>query len=91
MSEDKVFTHGRYKGSCEYSVEDDCFHGKILNISNLITYESATEGGLYASFCNSVDRYVAYLTAPTVPEKSPGDWDKFSDLVKSLNNGSVSV
>ena len=37
-----VLTYKTYIGSIEVSVEDECLHGKILFIDDLITYEANT-------------------------------------------------
>lgn len=49
-----------YKGSIEVSIEDDCLHGRILFIDDIVTYEAETVKEIAAAFESSVDRYVAY-------------------------------
>lgn len=49
-----------YTGSCEVSFEDECLHGKILFIDDLITYEGETPKELESSFREAVDRYLDY-------------------------------
>lgn len=53
-------SHKGYTGSCEVSFEDDCLHGKILFIDDLITYEGETTKQLREAFIASVDRYLEY-------------------------------
>ena len=52
----------RYKGfigSIEISIEDDCLHGKLLFINDLITYEARTPNRLQAEFESAVEDYLA--------------------------------
>lgn len=53
-------TYGGYVGSIEASIEDECLHGRILFIDDLITYEGDTIAALKSSFEVSVDRYLAH-------------------------------
>jgi predicted HicB family RNase H-like nuclease len=48
----------RYKGfigSIEISIEDDCLHGKLLFINDLVTYEAQTPHQLQAEFESAVE------------------------------------
>lgn len=49
-----------YSGSAEVSVEDDCLHGRILFIDDLITYEAESIPELKVEFQGAVERYLAY-------------------------------
>lgn len=51
-------SHAGYTGSVEVSLEDDCLFGKIVQISDLVTYEADTVGGLRAAFIESVQYYI---------------------------------
>lgn len=56
-------TYGDYEGSIEYSIEDKCYYGKILDIrdlgiKDLISYESDTPEGLQEAFEEAVKDYV---------------------------------
>lgn len=55
-----VLNYNGYTGSIEVSIEDNCVHGKILFIDDLITYESEVVQEIEASFKAAVDRYLAY-------------------------------
>ncbi|MGO9374305.1 MAG: type II toxin-antitoxin system HicB family antitoxin [Syntrophobacteraceae bacterium] len=51
----------RYKGfigSIEISIEDDCLHGKLLFINDLVTYEARTPNQLQAEFESAVEDYL---------------------------------
>ena len=49
-----------YTGSIEYSFEDKCHYGKILNISNLVNYQANTIKDLYNEFQKAVDDYIEF-------------------------------
>ena len=56
----RTFTHRGYEGSREYSVADNVYHGKIMHIDDLVTYEANTLGELKAAFEDAVDDYLLY-------------------------------
>ena len=48
-----------YKGTVEYSKEDNCFFGKVLGIGNdLVTYEGSTLDELRRDFEAGVESYL---------------------------------
>ena len=47
-----------FTGSIEYSFEDKCHYGRLLNISDLVNYEADTIEDLYEEFCKAVDDYI---------------------------------
>lgn len=55
---DKTLSYKGYCGSIETSIEDDCLFGKILFITDLVTYEATTPAQLKAAFENAVNVYV---------------------------------
>jgi len=44
-----------YVGSTEYSEKDKAFHGRIIGIKDLITYEGENEEALISDFHNAID------------------------------------
>ena len=60
-----------YKGSVEYSLQDDCLHGKVQGIrKSLILYEGRTLDDLRQDFQEGVDSYLeACLADGVTPEK----------------------
>ena len=54
----KEMNHKGYKGSIEYSEEDNVFHGKIENIDDLVTYESENKEELESCFKEAVEDYI---------------------------------
>jgi predicted HicB family RNase H-like nuclease len=47
-----------YYGSVELSIEDDCLHGRLLGIADIITYEGNTVHEIKAAFKEAVDDYL---------------------------------
>lgn len=62
MSMARVFTYKGYTGSIELSVEDNCLYGKILGITDLISYEGYTISELRGNFENAVDEYLDFCS-----------------------------
>jgi predicted HicB family RNase H-like nuclease len=54
---DETLEYRGYLGSVEYSIEDKCYHGKIYDIEDLVSYEGETIEELMADFRNAVDDY----------------------------------
>ena len=48
-----------YTGSVEYSAADEIFHGRILGITDRITYEGDNAKSLCADFKAAVEDYLA--------------------------------
>lgn len=53
-----ILEYKDFKGSVEYSDEDDCLFGKILFIDDLILYEGNSLSELKKDFQDSVDEYI---------------------------------
>jgi hypothetical protein len=47
-----------YEGLTSYNATDKVFHGKILGISDLVTFESETANELLVAFQEAVDDYL---------------------------------
>jgi predicted HicB family RNase H-like nuclease len=56
----EVLKYKGYHGSTEYSLEDDCLHGRLLGINDVITYEGNSVKEIKAAFKDSVDDYLAF-------------------------------
>ena len=52
--------HSGFTGSYDISFDDDCLHGRVLFIDDLISYEGATPLELKQAFIDAVDRYIAH-------------------------------
>ena len=46
-----------YTAGTEFSEADGVFFGKIYGITDLVSFESETETGLYKAFADAVDDY----------------------------------
>jgi predicted HicB family RNase H-like nuclease len=59
-----------YIGSVEFSEEDNVFHGKVIGIKPLISFEGDTVVAIKEDFYHSIDEYLAFCTSNgTQPEK----------------------
>jgi predicted HicB family RNase H-like nuclease len=56
----EVLKYKGYHGSTEYSLEDDCLHGRLLGITDMITYEGNSVKEIKIAFKDSVDDYLAF-------------------------------
>ncbi|MCL2219480.1 MAG: type II toxin-antitoxin system HicB family antitoxin [Chitinispirillia bacterium] len=54
-----VLTYKGYCGSVEFSEEDDVFHGKLIGIKGLVSYEGNSVESLRKDFIDAVDDYLA--------------------------------
>jgi predicted HicB family RNase H-like nuclease len=55
------FIHYRdYVGSVEFSEEDQVFHGKVIGIKDLISFEGDSVKTLTEDFHNAVDEYIDF-------------------------------
>jgi predicted HicB family RNase H-like nuclease len=62
--------HRGFTGSYDISFDDDCLHGRVLFIDDLISYEGATPAELKQAFIDAVDRYIAHCeTTGKAPNK----------------------
>lgn len=55
---DKTMSYNGYCGSIEVSMEDDCLHGKLLFVKDLVTYEAMSPAALEQAFRDAVDFYI---------------------------------
>jgi predicted HicB family RNase H-like nuclease len=49
-----------YHGSIDYSPADDCLHGRVLNITDVVSYEGGSVKEIKAAFKDAVDDYIAH-------------------------------
>lgn len=67
----KSFSYNGYTGSIEVSVEDECLHGRIQFIDDMITYEGSSLPELKRSFEEAVDRYIEHCKETGNPPNKP--------------------
>ena len=61
-----------YKGTVEYSSEDDCLFGKVIGMAkDLIAYEGNTIPELRADFEAGIDSYLEACRADVVEPRKP--------------------
>ena len=61
MKEYGVLESRGYKGSVNYSVDSQCWYGKIVDISDLVTYEADSYEELVEEFKDAVLEYIDYI------------------------------
>ena len=66
-----TFKYRGYVGSLECSEADDVLFGRVLGISDLISYEGTTCEELIADFHGAVDDYLAMCEAEGVQPEVP--------------------
>lgn len=49
-----------YKGHVEYDDVAKIFHGSVLDILDVVTFQGTTEGEIKQAFQDSVDDYLAF-------------------------------
>ncbi|MFA7240627.1 MAG: type II toxin-antitoxin system HicB family antitoxin [Sulfuricellaceae bacterium] len=88
-----------YSGSIETNIEDQCLHGRILFIDDLITYEGDTVHSVVQAFQDAVDRYLAYCARTGKPANKPhgGTFnvrigkDRHREAAKCARNKNISI
>ena len=68
---DRLLTFKGYHGSVEVSLEDDCLHGQLLFINDLVTYEADRPAALQSAFESAVDHYLETCEAEGIPADKP--------------------
>ena len=66
-----ILEYQGYYGSAEFSLEDNIFHGKLLYIRSLVTYESDNVEGLKQAFHEAVDDYLEMCKAGGLKPENP--------------------
>jgi predicted HicB family RNase H-like nuclease len=66
-----ILSYKGYSGSAEYSPEDEVFHGKLLGIRALVSYEADTAKGLRQAFEEAVDDYLETCEAEGLTPETP--------------------
>ena len=58
MKADTYLHYKGYDGSVEFSEEDAVFHGKVVGIKALISYEGDSVSAITQDFRNAIDEYL---------------------------------
>jgi len=68
---DNMLTYKGFYGSVEYSAADECFFGKIIGTTDLVTFEGKSVDNLKKSFAEAVEDYLVLCKeAGKEPQKS---------------------
>jgi predicted HicB family RNase H-like nuclease len=60
-----------YVGTVEFSEKDAVFHGKVIGVKSLISFEGDSVSAITEDFHNAVDEYLAFCVENEIkPEKS---------------------
>lgn len=60
-----------YTGTVEFSVPDRCFHGRVLGINHIFTYEGDTFDELEKDFETCIDEYLSDCKQEGVEPQKP--------------------
>jgi predicted HicB family RNase H-like nuclease len=60
-----------YVGSIEFDDEDMVFHGRVLGLRDVVTFEAESAEGLVSAFHDSIDDYLAFCTERGVDPQKP--------------------
>jgi predicted HicB family RNase H-like nuclease len=60
-----------YSGSIEFDDEDMVFHGRVLGLRDIVTFEAESAEGLVKAFRDSVDDYLAFCKERGVEPQRP--------------------
>ena len=60
-----------YYGKAEYDVEDDLFHGEVIGVRDVVTFQGRTPGELRRAFRESVDDYLAFCAQRNESPEKP--------------------
>ena len=55
-----ILTYKGYQGSFEYDAEADIFHGDVLHINDVITFQGRSIDELKAALAESIEVYLEY-------------------------------
>jgi predicted HicB family RNase H-like nuclease len=61
----KFYEYKGYTGSIEFSSDDQCYFGRLLNINDLVHYEADTVEDLNEEFKEAVDDYIEFIKVAT--------------------------
>ena len=71
MKSNNYMHYKGYTGSVEFSEEDSVFHGKVVGIKPLISFEGDSVSTLTEDFQNAVDEYLDFCNKNQVEPEKP--------------------
>lgn len=66
-----AMTHRGYYAAVEYSGDDECFVGRVVGISDIVTFHGDSVDELKRSFAEAVDFYIENTTKDGRPAQKP--------------------
>ncbi|MCL2721897.1 MAG: type II toxin-antitoxin system HicB family antitoxin [Treponema sp.] len=60
-----------YTGNVSFSEEDACFHGKVIGIKALITFEGNSVSSITDDFHKAVDEYLMFCVSKSKEPEKP--------------------
>ena len=75
-----VLTYKGYQGHYEYDPDADIFHGDILHINDVVTFQSRTQEGLRAAMEESVECYLEFCADQGKTPESPSLQDMIAEM-----------
>jgi predicted HicB family RNase H-like nuclease len=71
MNTSEIMHYKEYFATIHYSANDDIFHGKLIGITDLVSFEGASVKELRKAFHEAVDDYLETLAqSGNQPKKS---------------------
>ncbi|HEO64270.1 MAG TPA: antitoxin HicB [Spirochaetes bacterium] len=64
----KTMAYKRFKGTVEWSHEDKCYFGKLLDIRGLVSFEGDRLEELERDFKEAVDNYIYLKESKSCPK-----------------------
>ena len=89
--------HCGWIGSVEFSQEDGVLHGKLLNTSDLITYEGETVAEIIQDFQETVEEYIDFCIRhgkPVLPRDTtniPVKLELYRELAETTHRSNIPI
>jgi predicted HicB family RNase H-like nuclease len=58
----KLMNYKGYHGKIEYDDDDQVFHGIVIDINDVVTFEGESVAELYTAFQDSIENYLEYCS-----------------------------
>jgi len=68
----KMLTYKGYQGRCEYDHGAGIFHGEVMHLADVITFQGRTHDELKGALADSIEDYLAFCALKgRTPETPP--------------------
>ena len=72
----KMLTYKGYQGRCEYDHGAGIFHGEVMHLADVITFQGRTHEELKGALADSIEDYLAFCAlkgrTPETPPQAGG-------------------